>query len=252
LLVKQMPSRRSPVLGQACRPRFSTPAPSTPRPTMASGGAPALGRSPSNSSTILRGPWRRGSQTVGPASTSRAVLSSRRTNWTRASYPPRGGWTWVSLPQRPTIFGLVPLSQKARAHHGPVDGDDGLLTRLCGPRVPHPQCPQGPRSDLSGPKRQAHPEPDRTLGVPLLRGDSCALHPATRTPGAQSDRRAPAPAPTPGKAVCVVLSIKMHPNQALCAEWRLYRPSTWKLVVSRWRNCGVSPNRVAAVAAMRL
>ena len=27
-------------------------------------------------------------------------------------------------------FGLVPLSQKARARHGPVDGDDGLFTSM--------------------------------------------------------------------------------------------------------------------------
>jgi hypothetical protein len=38
---------------------------------------------------------------------------------------------------------------------------------------------------------------------------------------AESDRRAPAPAPTPGEAVCLVLSIKMPPNQALCAECRI-------------------------------
>ena len=45
-----------------------------------------------------------------------------------------------------------------------------------------------------------------------------ALHPGTRAHDSSSDRRAPAPTPTPGKAVCLVLSIKMHPNQALCAE----------------------------------
>src|SRR3954466_8659922 len=28
------------------------------------------------------------------------------------------------------------------------------------------------------------------------------------------------PAPTPGKAVCLVLSLKMHQNQSLCAECR--------------------------------
>src|SRR4029434_10958871 len=71
------------------------------------------------------------------------------------------------------------------------------------------------------PKRQAHPEPDGTLGVPLLRGDSCALHPGPRTHGSQSDRRAPPLASAPGKAICVVLPIKMHPNQALYAECRI-------------------------------
>ena len=48
------------------------------------------------------------------------------------------GGTRVSLPQRPAVFGLLPLSQKTRAHHGPVDGHDGLFARLCGPRIPHP------------------------------------------------------------------------------------------------------------------
>src|SRR5215510_13383591 len=87
--------------------------------------------------------------------------------------------------------------------------------------MPHPHGPQGARRDLPRPKRQTHSEPDRTLGVPLLRGDSCALHPRTRPHDSESHRRAPAPAPTPGKAVCLVLSLKMHPNQALGAEWRL-------------------------------
>src|SRR5262249_36413509 len=122
-----------------------------------------------------------------------------------------------------------------RADYGLVDGHDGLFARLCGPRIPYPHGPQGARSNLSGPKRQAHPEPDGTLGIPLLRGDSCALHPRTRTHDSQSDRRAPAPAPTPGKAVCVVLSIKMHPNQALCAEWRLYIPAMTRVQESLGR-----------------
>src|SRR2546427_9612263 len=59
------------------------------------------------------------------------------------------------------------------------------------------------------------------LGVPLLRGDSCALHPGTGTHDSESDRRAPAPTPTPGKAVCMVLSIKIHQNQGLRAECRV-------------------------------
>ena len=50
------------------------------------------------------------------------------------------GGTWMSLPQRPAIFGLFSLSEKARAHHGPVDGHDRLFARLCGLRVPHPHC----------------------------------------------------------------------------------------------------------------
>src|SRR5215471_10355188 len=134
------------------------------------------------------------------------------------------GGTRVSLPQRPAVFGFFPLSQKARADHGPADGHDRLFTRLCGPRIPHPYGPQGARRDLPRPKRQTHSKPDRTLGVPLLRGDTCALHPRTRPHDAESDRRAPVPAPTPGKAVCLVLSLKMHPNQALGAEWRLKVP----------------------------
>jgi hypothetical protein len=52
-------------------------------PPMGSADAQALGPSPPRSSTILRGPWHRGSPTVGLASTSRAVLSWRRTPWTR-------------------------------------------------------------------------------------------------------------------------------------------------------------------------
>ena len=89
LHVKPMPSRRSHVLWQACRPRFSTTAPCVPRRTMESGGAQALEHSPPNSSTISQGPWRRGSRIVGHALTTKAVLSSQRTNWTRASYPRR-------------------------------------------------------------------------------------------------------------------------------------------------------------------
>src|SRR5215475_11922608 len=89
LPVKRMPSRHSHVLWQACRPRFSTTAPSAPRRTMGSGGAQALEHSPPSSSTISPGPWRLGPRSVGHASTTKAVLSSQRTNWTRASYPPR-------------------------------------------------------------------------------------------------------------------------------------------------------------------
>ena len=113
------------------------------------------------------------------------------------------------------------LSQKTWTHHGPVDGDDRLLARLCGLRVPHP--PRAPRAqrDVSRPKRQAYPDSNCTLGVSLLRWDSCALHPGTRTHAAESDRRAPAPTPTSGKAVCMVLSIKIHQNQGLRAECRL-------------------------------
>src|SRR5262245_3923883 len=68
---------------------------------------------------------------------------------------------------------------------------------------------------------QAYPDANGTLGVSLLRGDSCALHPGTRTHDSESDRRAPAPTATPGKAVCMVLPIKIHQNQGLCAECRL-------------------------------
>src|SRR5262245_62975151 len=62
--------------------------------------------------------------------------------------------------------------------------------------------------------------------MPLFRGDAWALHPGTRPHEAESDRRAPAPAPTPGQAVCLVLSIKMHPNQALYAECRVVHSSS--------------------------
>src|SRR5207244_6075485 len=145
------------------------------------------------------------------------IVPSRARRIQRAS--PSG--TWISLPERPTVFGLLPLSQKARADHGPTDGHDSLFTRLCGPRIPYPQGPQGARSDLPRPKRQTHSEPDRTLGVPLLRWHSCALTPSTRNHDSESDRRALAPTPTPGKAVCMVLSLKMPQNQSLCAECRI-------------------------------
>src|SRR5215471_6091735 len=59
------------------------------------------------------------------------------------------GGTRVSLPERPAVFSLLPLSQKARADHGPVDGHDGLFARLCGLRVPHPHCAEGYGGDLS-------------------------------------------------------------------------------------------------------
>ena len=58
-------------------------------------------------------------------------------DWIQRASP---GGTRVSLPQRPAVFGLLALSQKTRAHHGPVDGDDGVFARLCGPRIPHPHA----------------------------------------------------------------------------------------------------------------
>ncbi len=89
LLVKQMPSRRSQVLGQPCRPRFSTTAPSAPRHAMGSGGDQARRPSLTRWSTISQELWLRGSRTVRRASTSRVVLFSRRMHWTRASEHPR-------------------------------------------------------------------------------------------------------------------------------------------------------------------
>ena len=76
-------------LPTTCRRRFSMTARSTPRPSMGSGGAQALAPSPTSSSTISQEPSRRDSRTARRVWTSRAVLSSRRTTWTRASYPPR-------------------------------------------------------------------------------------------------------------------------------------------------------------------
>ena len=58
-----------------------------PTPQYGSGGDQALEPSPTRSSTISPEPSLLGSQTARRVSTSRAVLSSRRTNWTRASYP---------------------------------------------------------------------------------------------------------------------------------------------------------------------
>jgi hypothetical protein len=46
LLVKQMPSRRSPVLGQACRPRFSTASTVCPTPPYGKRGRPGPGTQP--------------------------------------------------------------------------------------------------------------------------------------------------------------------------------------------------------------
>src|SRR5262249_24076225 len=126
----------------------------------------------------------------------------------RRLYRARPGGTRVSLPESPAVFGLLALPQKAPAPHGPGEGDDGLLAGVWSPGVSDSPRPQGAGGHLAGPKRQAPPEPDRTLGVPGLRGDSWARHAGTRPHDAQSDRRAPAPAPTLGKAVCLVLSIK--------------------------------------------
>jgi hypothetical protein len=57
-------------------------------------------------------------------------------------------------------------------------------------------------------------DPDGTLGGPLLRGDSWALHPGPRSQDAPSERRAPAPAPPPGQTVGLVLPLNMPPHQA--------------------------------------
>src|SRR5215475_4726720 len=118
-------------------------------------------------------------------------------------------------------FGLLPLSHKARAHSGPLDGDDGVLARLCSARISHPHGPQGAWSDLPRSKRATHSEPHYTVGVSLFCWDSCALYPRTRAHDPQSDRRAPAPSRTPRQTICVVLSIKMPPNQTLYAESRI-------------------------------
>ena len=117
--------------------RFSLTVPSPPRPIMGSGGAPALAPSPTRSSTISPAPWRHGLRTTRHALTSTAVLSSRRTNWMRASYPPRPcSMDTKGKPGRNAGFAFLKtrnfwplaLSQKTRAHHGPVDGDDGVFT----------------------------------------------------------------------------------------------------------------------------
>src|SRR5262249_39157813 len=108
--------------------------------------------------------------------------------------------------------GLVAVSEKTRTCHGPVDGHDGVFARLCGLRVSYPLRAQGARGHLSGPKRQAHSVSHRPMGLPLLCGNSCALHPGARALRAQSDRRALAPAAAPGKAICVVLPIKNSPK----------------------------------------
>ena len=130
------------------------------------------------------------------ASTSRGALSSRQMNWTRTSERPKPcstdpraspSRTWVSLPERSPVLASSLLSQKARAARGSPDGHDRLFTRLCGPRIPHPHGLKEYRrpSQTKGKRIQ---KPDRTLGVRLLRGDSCALHPRTRPHDAESDQ----------------------------------------------------------------
>ena len=44
--------------------------------------------------------------------------------------------------ERPAVFRLIALSQKARAHHGAVDGDDGVFVGLCGLGIPYPPSAQ--------------------------------------------------------------------------------------------------------------
>src|SRR5215471_13005079 len=84
----------------------------------------------------------------------------------RRLYRARPGGTRVSLPESPAVFGLLALPQKAPAPHGPGEGDDGLLAGVWSPGVSDSPRPQGAGGHLAGPKRQAPPEPDRTLGVP--------------------------------------------------------------------------------------
>src|SRR5262245_44072022 len=148
---------------------------------------------------------------------------SGRARWLhRAS----AGSTRVSLAQSPALFGLLPLSQKARAPYGPLAGDDGMVARLCRARLSQPHGLAGAGSDLPSSTRATHADPHYTVGVSLLCWDSCALYPRTRAHDPPSDRRAPAPPRTPRQTLCMVVSIKMHPNQTLYAESRVdsYRP----------------------------
>jgi len=100
-----------------------------------------------------------------------------------------------------------------------------VMTGVCGLGIPHSPCTQGPGGDVSGPKRQTHPAPYRTMGLPLFCRDTRAVHLSTMDPRHQPDGRAPAPAPPSGKALWVVLPMNIHPNQSPSAECQICQMS---------------------------
>src|SRR5262245_24565359 len=96
---------------------------------------------------------------------------------------------------------FVALSQKARTHYGPVNGDDGLFTGVCRLGVPHPSSAPRARSHVPEPKRTTGTNPHGALGIPLLCWNPSTVHAWAVAPGAQSHRGAPAPASAPWKTI---------------------------------------------------
>ena len=95
-------------------------------------------------------------------------------------------------------------------------------------------------------KRQARPEPDRTLGVPLLRRIHVLSIPGQGLLVLNLTDEHQHLLQLPGKAVCVVLSIKMHSKQALGAECsapalRLMPTLCWQVWTSPCWGCQPVP-----------
>jgi hypothetical protein len=57
----------------------------------------------------------------------------------------------VPILERSAVFSLFTVSEKACAHHGPVDGDDRVFVSVCGLGIPHPPSAQRPCGDVSRP-----------------------------------------------------------------------------------------------------
>ena len=61
--------------------------------------------------------------------------------------------TRLSIYESPELAGCIARSQKARTHHGAVNGDHRVLVGVCGLRISHTPSAQRPCGDMSRPKR---------------------------------------------------------------------------------------------------
>jgi hypothetical protein len=175
LPVKPRRDRRLRPLHKGYRPPCSPKAPLAPHHAMACGGDQAKALPHPRGLPYRRGPGlsvRCSSGAHGAAELCRPCHQCPRRHPVTAPgalgrrQRPGACRTRLSLPQRSPLAGLVARSQKARADHGDVDGDDGEFAGLCGVGVSPSQSPAGPSHDSSQPQRSTSAEPDRALDLP--------------------------------------------------------------------------------------
>jgi hypothetical protein len=115
-------------------------------PTMANGGEPDKRPDPPRWSTRSTGRWLCAHCSASPHRSARLWHPGHQCAQYHPTAAARGvgrvqrpgaRGAWVPMFARPAVFSFFAVSEKAHAHHGPVDGDDRLLVGVCRLGIPY-------------------------------------------------------------------------------------------------------------------